>query len=90
MFYVYWIYFWETEDIYNSGYVGITDNLKDRFYKHRKKFVRQPARRDAHADRGLQARDHPVANPDQRDQAQLGGHRGRSAGASPPSHGDVD
>lgn len=38
MFYVYWIYFWETENIYNSGYVGITDNLKDRFYKHRKKF----------------------------------------------------
>ena len=37
-FYVYWLYFWNTENIYNSGYVGITDNLKDRFCKHRKRF----------------------------------------------------
>lgn len=38
MFYVYWIYFWEDQNIYDSGYVGITDDLKDRFYKHRKRF----------------------------------------------------
>lgn len=37
MFYVYWIYFWDDENIYTSGYVGITDNLKDRFGKHRRR-----------------------------------------------------
>lgn len=38
MFYVYWIYFWDNENIYSSGYVGITDNLKNRFSKHKKRF----------------------------------------------------
>jgi hypothetical protein len=38
MFYVYWLYHWDDDNIYKSGYVGITDNLKDRFYKHRKRF----------------------------------------------------
>lgn len=38
MFYVYWLYFWDNSNIYKDGYVGITDNLKDRFYKHKKKF----------------------------------------------------
>lgn len=38
MFYVYWIYYWEVEDIYSSGYVGITNNIRNRFIRHRKKF----------------------------------------------------
>ena len=37
-FYVYWLYYWDSENIYKSGYVGITNDVVNRFYKHRKKY----------------------------------------------------
>ena len=36
--FVYWLYYWDDEDIYKSGYVGITDDVERRFFKHKKKF----------------------------------------------------
>lgn len=38
IFFVYWLYYWDDENIYDSGYVGITKHIKARIFKHRKKF----------------------------------------------------